>query len=124
MMGRFLPQRASVMLLPLFLLTIITQPAALLADEPVESIRKKPLDQKPYWHVERARVGNSNKVPVELIVNGHAVEKQELTADGQVQELTFRYTPQVSSWVALRIFPSAHTNPVFVEVDGKPIRAS
>ena len=25
---------------------------------------------------------------------------------------------------ALRIFPSAHTNPVFVEVDGKPIRAS
>ncbi|HEV7221621.1 MAG TPA: hypothetical protein VGN42_02915, partial [Pirellulales bacterium] len=24
----------------------------------------------------------------------------------------------------LRIFPSSHTNPVFVEVDGKPIRAS
>ena len=27
-------------------------------------------------------------------------------------------------WVALRIFPSSHTNPIFVEVDGKPIRAS
>jgi hypothetical protein len=26
--------------------------------------------------------------------------------------------------VALRIFPSSHTNPVFVEIDGKPIRAS
>ena len=26
--------------------------------------------------------------------------------------------------MALRIFPSSHTNPVFVEVDGKPIRAS
>jgi hypothetical protein len=26
--------------------------------------------------------------------------------------------------VALRIYPSAHTNPVFVLVDGKPIRAS
>jgi hypothetical protein len=26
--------------------------------------------------------------------------------------------------VAVRIFPSSHTNPVFVEVDGKPIRAS
>jgi hypothetical protein len=29
-----------------------------------------------------------------------------------------------SSWVALRILPSSHTNPVFVLVDGKPIRAS
>ena len=25
---------------------------------------------------------------------------------------------------SLRPFPSAHTNPIFVEVDGKPIRAS
>ena len=29
-----------------------------------------------------------------------------------------------SSWVALRILPSSHTNPVFVLVGGKPIRAS
>ena len=29
-----------------------------------------------------------------------------------------------SSWVALRILPSSHTNPVFVIVGGKPIRAS
>jgi hypothetical protein len=29
-----------------------------------------------------------------------------------------------SSWVALRILPSSHTNPVFVLVDDKPIRAS
>ena len=29
-----------------------------------------------------------------------------------------------SSWVALRIYPSSHTNPVFVIVGGKPIRAS
>ncbi len=27
-----------------------------------------------------------------------------------------------SSWIALRIYPSSHTNPVFVMVDGKPIR--
>jgi hypothetical protein len=26
--------------------------------------------------------------------------------------------------VALRIYPSSHTNPIFVVVDGKPIRAS
>jgi hypothetical protein len=29
-----------------------------------------------------------------------------------------------SSWVALRILPSSHSNPIFVLVDGKPIRAS
>ncbi|REK15938.1 MAG: hypothetical protein DWQ37_07915 [Planctomycetota bacterium] len=105
-------------------LNIKVKAAALLDDEPVAEIRDKPLDQKPYWHVERARIGDSNKVPVELIVNGHAVARQELVADGTVQELSFDYTPDRSSWVALRIFPTAHTNPVFVEVDGQPIRAS
>ena len=34
------------------------------------------------------------------------------------------YTLKQSSWVALRIFPCVHTNPIFVEVDGQPIRAS
>ena len=29
-----------------------------------------------------------------------------------------------SSWVALRIYPSSHTNPVWVTVGGKPVRAS
>jgi hypothetical protein len=29
-----------------------------------------------------------------------------------------------SSWVAVRILPAAHTNPIFVVVDNKPIRAS
>ena len=29
-----------------------------------------------------------------------------------------------SSWVALRILPSSHTNPIFVVVGGQPIRAS
>jgi hypothetical protein len=93
-------------------------------DRPQTEIRSLPLDQKPYWHVERARIGDSRKVPVELIVNGIAVEKKEIEADGKVQDLTFDYAPKHSSWVALRIFPSCHTNPVFVEVDGKPIRAS
>ena len=32
-------------------------------------------------------------MPVELIVNGQAVETQELAADGKVQDLTFDYTP-------------------------------
>jgi hypothetical protein len=82
------------------------------------------LDEKPYWHVERARIGQSKKVPVELIVNGYPVEQREITADGKINELTFQYTPKQSSWIAVRIFPSSHTNPIFVELDGKPIRAS
>ena len=105
-------------------LEIRVSAAALLADKPRDDIRKRPLDQKPYWHVERARIGDSNKVPVELIVNGQAVEKQDLVADGTVRELTFHVTPDRSSWIALRVFPSCHTNPVFVELDGQPIRAS
>jgi hypothetical protein len=98
--------------------------AALLAKTPREDIRSRRLDQKPYWHVERARIGDTGQVPVELIVNGQSVETIKIDADGSVQELTFDYKPAISSWVALRIFPSSHTNPVFVEVDGKPIRAS
>lgn len=105
-------------------LQIRVQAAALLADEPREDIRSRPLDHQPYWHVERARIGDSNLVPVELIVNGEAVAMQKLEADGQVRELEFEFTPTQSSWIALRVFPSCHTNPVFVEVAGKPIRAS
>ena len=66
----------------------------------------------------------SCRVPVELIVNGQAVARQEIEADGEVHELEFSYSPDISSWVALRIFPSSHTNPIFVEVDHKPIRPS
>ena len=47
-----------------------------------------------------------------------------MEADGKVNEITFDYTPTKSSWLAIRIFASAHTNPIFVELDGKPIRAS
>jgi len=105
-------------------LEIRVRAAALLAEEPVTEIRKKSLSEKPYWHVERARIDDTQTVPVELIVNGRAVERQELTADGQLQDLKFSHKLRHSAWVAVRILPSSHTNPVFVEVDGKPIRAS
>jgi hypothetical protein len=105
-------------------LEISVRAAALLGEQPNEAIRRSRLDEKPYWHIERARIGNSRRVPVELIVNGQAVQRREIEADGSIHDLTFRYTPERSSWVALRIFPSSHTNPVFVELDGQPIRAS
>ena len=105
-------------------LEITANVATLLAEQPRDEIREKPLDAKPYWHVERARIEDSRQVPVELIVNGESVDQQPIAADGTVHEISFDYTLDRSSWIALRIFPSAHTNPVFVEVDGQPIRAS
>lgn len=105
-------------------LTIGVNAAALLAETPRDDLRNRRLDVQPYWHVERARVAETRKVPVELIVNGQSVARQEITADGTIQDLSFDYVLDRSSWVALRVFPSAHTNPIFVEVDGKPIRAS
>lgn len=101
--------------------------AAMLEATPsarTEAIRQRPLDEKPYWNVERARIGDSRKVPVELIVNGLSIARQEIEADGSLQDLEFDATIQRSSWVALRVLPSSHTNPVFVVVDDKPIRAS
>jgi hypothetical protein len=101
--------------------------AALLEPKPTqatERIRKKPLHEQPYWDIERARIGDSRKVPVEVMVNGLPVEKKEIEADGSEQEVAFDVPIKQSSWVCLRIFPSSHTNPVFVLVDDKPIRVS
>jgi hypothetical protein len=71
-----------------------------------------------------ARYGNKKTTPVELIVNGYPVEKKEISCDGELRELTFETEISSSSWVAVRAFPGAHTNPIFVEVEGKPIRAN
>ena len=101
--------------------------AALLEEKPTElteSIRKKRLDEKPYWHLERCRIGDSRNVPVEIIVNGEVVATKNLTADGHVEEMSFPVEITQSSWVAVRILPSVHTNPVFVTVGDKPIRAN
>lgn len=101
--------------------------AALLAEKispETETIRTERLDQKPYWHIERCRIEGTRRVPVEVVVNGLAVARQEIEADGSTQTLSFDVDIQQSSWIAVRILPSVHTNPVFVEVEGKPIHAS
>jgi hypothetical protein len=106
---------------------ITARVAALLEPKPTketERIRKAPLTAKPYWDLERARIGETRKVPVEVVVNGRAVAKKEIVADGSEQEVSFEVPIKHSSWVCLRIFPSSHTNPVFVLVDKKQIRAS
>ena len=63
-------------------------------------------------------------VPVELVVNGLPVETREMPCDGETRTLTFAADIAASSWVAVRVVPSGHTNPFFVIVDGKLIRAN
>ena len=104
--------------------TITARVAARLDEIPNSELQNRSLDQQPYWDIERARIAENRKVPVELIVNGQAVERQEIVADGEIVNLQFEASIDRSSWVALRIFPSSHTNPVFVIVDGEPVRAS
>jgi hypothetical protein len=89
-----------------------------------ESVRQLEYDQKPYWDLERARIGNTREIPVELVVNGKAVARQQVLADGAKHDVVFQTAINKSSWVAIRILPSSHTNPMFVLVGGKPIRAS
>jgi hypothetical protein len=98
--------------------------AALLPEIPNQAIQDTPLNKQPYWDVERARIGNTREVPVEIVVNGKAVAHQNLLADGAVRDLKFEVAVTESSWIAVRILPAAHTNPIFAMVDNKPVRAS
>ena len=93
-------------------------------DEVGAIIAARRIDRPPYWHIERARLGKTRQVPVELIVNGEPVARKMVEADGQWRDVSFKHPLEKSSWLALRIYPSSHTNPIFVQVGGKPIRAS
>jgi hypothetical protein len=98
--------------------------AALLPEQPDLTIRGRRINETPYWHLERARLGETREVPVEVIVNGFPVAQTKIVADGTTREVSFDVPIARSSWVALRLLPSSHTNPVFVLVGDKPIRAS
>ncbi len=96
--------------------------AAFLNETPNPEIRARKLSVKPYWDIERARIGGTNNVPVELLINGRPVAKQTLVADGHMEDLRFAAPITKSCWVALRLYPSSRTNPIFIIMDGKPIR--
>ena len=85
-------------------------------------IRDRPYSERPYWHIERARIGETREVPVEIVVDGKAVARKNMVADGQVRDLEFDVPVERSSWIAARILPSSHTNPIFLVVNGKPMR--
>lgn len=76
------------------------------------------------WHLEHARIGDTRNVPVEVIVNGRPVARKAILADGELRDFSIDVEIEQSSWVALRILPSGHTHPIFVEVADKPVRAS
>lgn len=104
---------------------ITAQVAAYLSahqDAEGANIAHRNLDRQPYWSIERARIGTTRNVNVELIVNGEPVDTTQIVADGSWQNVSFEYNIKKSCWVALRIFPSSHTNPIFIIKDGKPVR--
>jgi hypothetical protein len=95
--------------------------AALLEAEPVTDRGLRP---DFFWDLERARIAATRTVPVEVIVNGFPVAQETLLADGIARDLVFEVPIERSSWIAVRILPSSHTNPVWVLVGGRPVRAS
>lgn len=78
----------------------------------------------PYWHLERARIEDTRTVPLELVMNGYPVATETIVADGQWRDVSFTVPVEHSSWLAMRILASSHTNPAYALVDDKPVRAS
>lgn len=66
----------------------------------------------------------SGRRRIELVVNGRPQQEQIVPADGKLHTLEFQVPMAHSGWIALRQFPQLHTNPVEVNVGGRPIRAS
>ncbi|MEE3175858.1 MAG: hypothetical protein VX269_00705, partial [Verrucomicrobiota bacterium] len=61
---------------------------------------------------------------VELLVNGYPVKEVEMVADGKINNIDFNVNIDRSSWLAVRVLGSSHSNPVWVIVNDKPVRAS
>ena len=57
-------------------------------------------------------------------MKGKVAERDEIIADGTAHHLEFSLRVPSSACVAARIPISSHTNPIFVSIDGEPIRAS
>lgn len=100
--------------------------AAMLPEErPLPRVPSFSYNDQPYgWNLEWARIDGTRHVPVELIVNGSVIGRQLIQADGGEHRVEFEAELEQSSWAALRIVPSVHTQPIFIEIADAPIRAS
>jgi hypothetical protein len=96
--------------------------AARLNEKRDPEIRQGDLEQKIYWDIERARIRDTRYVTVEVLMNGYAIARRAIAADGELRDVIFDVVIDRSSWVALRILPSSHTNPIWVTVGDKPVR--
>ena len=106
--------------------------------EPGDTVYTKPGRVKVHMHVH-------SRIPydeAEILVNGKVVDAAKLQTiddgkkkDGYIQSLHGSYNIEKSSWVALRVRGGgdddvfdgpnwAHTSPVYVIVDEKPIRSA
>jgi hypothetical protein len=63
--------------------------AARLPERPDDKVRRRPPGAQPYWDLERARLGDSRTVPVEVVLNGQPVARTVIVADGQLQPVNF-----------------------------------
>lgn len=99
-----------------FLLLSTSYPFVLSQSGATSKIKNASPYDHPYWHLERARIGRSRKVPVELVANGQSVQRVEIDADGTPRPVEFDMVIAQSSWIALRIYPSSHTNPIYISV--------
>ena len=97
--------------------------AARLEPQPTPETESRRVNAFGY-DIEKARIAGTREVPIELVMNGLPVDVVKLLADGVPRSIQLRTKITRSSWLALRIYPSVHTHPLFVAVGGKPIRAS
>jgi hypothetical protein len=81
-------------------------------------------EERSGWDIERARIGSTRLVNIELVSNGKVIASKPIVADGARRDVSFRVPIAQSSWVALRIMGAAHTNPVFVLINNAPVRGS
>ncbi len=83
-----------------------------------DNIHDRPIDQTPYWHLERARIGSTREVPVELVVNGKPLARKNIVADGSVRDIAFDLkfprqnspTPKQLTTTRARFIPNSSRN--------------
>ena len=85
-------------------------------------LKLKKADSVAFTIEAAAKLDGPSEVNVELVVNGYPVASQSLKADGSKQTLSFSHHLEKSSWVAIRAYPHAHTNPIYVVVEDQPVR--
>lgn len=92
--------------------------AARPSDRAIERVRNE------FWNLEYARDPDAHTVPVEIVVAGLPVAEVTIPATGAPVGVQVEVPIEASSWIAARVRGAAHTNPIWCEVGGAPLRTS